>query len=66
MIIPKWLFQELFVNIPRKLNNPKLFKQIARENSRRIDEKLNEDLAEEIRKPFLFTDRALQIGFFLL
>ena len=32
MIITKWLFQEPLQNRPRKINNPKSLKQIARHN----------------------------------
>ena len=62
MIIPEWLFQELFENKINKIYNPKPLRQLARANIRLDDRQLNSELARRMNIPYYFTDRALQIG----
>ena len=50
MIIPEWLFQELMVNIPRKIFISKPLKQMAGENNKLDDKNLNKELAKKINK----------------
>ena len=51
MIIPDWLFKKPFENKSQKIDNPKLLKEVARENSKMDDEQLNKELAEKILNP---------------
>ena len=59
MIIPEWLFKEPLENKKKKIHNPKLLKQIAREIIKLDDEQLNKKLAKKIIYPYYFTDRSL-------
>ena len=63
MIIPERLFQEPVENKINEIYNPKSLKQLARDNIRLDDRKLNDELAERMINPYYFTDRALQGGF---
>ena len=56
--IPEWLFEETIENKKKKIYNPKSLEQLAREK-RKIDD---EELAKKLFKPYIFTNRALQIG----
>ena len=62
LIIPEWLFQERFENKNKKLYNPKLLKQVARDNIKLDDKQLYEEIARKMFKPYCFTDGALQVG----
>ena len=46
-----------------KLYNPKSLKQIARDNIKLDDKKLNEELAKKMINPYILTDRNLEVGF---
>ena len=59
MIILEWLFQEPVENKINKIYNPKSLKQIARDNIRLDDKKLNKELANRMLNPYYFTDNAL-------
>ena len=63
MIIPEWLFQEPVENKINKIYNPKLLKQLARDNFRLDDRQLNKELAKKMINPSYFTNRALQVAF---
>ena len=63
IILPDWLFQESIENKIKKLNIPKSFKQIARNNVRLDDEQLKKELAKKMLNPYYFTDRILKVGF---
>ena len=60
MILPEWLYRE---PVETKLNNPNSLKQIARDNIKLDDKKLNEELARKMTNPYNFTDKALRVGF---
>ena len=46
MIVPEWLFKEEQAPVKnKKAYNPKTLKQIARENNKLNDKKLDKDLA---------------------
>ena len=47
LIIPEWLFQESFENKNKKLYNPKLLKQVARDNINLDDKQLYEEIAKK-------------------
>ena len=62
MILPEWLFkaeQPPNKNKFEKVYNPKIVKQIARENIK-INDK---ELAKEMINPYYFIDENLKIGF---
>ena len=63
MIIPEWLFKEPNENKINKIYNPKSLKQLARNNIRLDDKKLNKELARKMINPYFFTDGNLQVGF---
>ena len=66
MIITEWLFREPNENlkiIPRRIHNPKPLREIARENIKTDDKKLNKELATQINNPYYFTDRILKKAF---
>ena len=58
-IIPEWLFQEPVENKIKKILNPKLLRQLTRDNIRLDDRQLNGELARRMLNPYYFTDRAL-------
>ena len=51
MIIPDRLFQEPVENKIEKINNPKSLKQLARNEIKVDDEKLNKELARKMINP---------------
>ena len=63
MIIPEWLFQEPVENKINKIYNPRSLKQLARDNTRLDEKRLNEDLAKKMPNPYYFTDRNFKEGF---
>ena len=63
MIIPEWLFQEPIENKIKKVYNPRSLTQIARNNIKLDDKRLNKELAKKMLNPYYFTDRNLKIGF---
>ena len=57
MIIPEWLFKEKQTphrNKNKKVYNPKILKQIARENIKMKDEALDKKLAKKMYNPYFF------------
>ena len=63
MIIPDWSYQELVENKIKKIYNPRSLKQIARDNVRLDNKRLNKELAKEMITPYYFIDRNLRVGF---
>ena len=63
MIIPEWLFQEPVENKIIKKFNPKILKQLARDNIRLDDKQLNKELAKKMLNPCFFFDRNFKVGF---
>ena len=63
MIIPEWLFQEPVENKIKKIYNPRSLRQIARDNIKLDDKRLNKELPRKMINPYYFTDRNLQVGF---
>ena len=63
MIIPEWLFQEPVENKIKEIYNPKSLKQLARDNIRLDDKKINKVSAKKMVNPYYFEDRALRVGF---
>ena len=63
MIIPEWLYSETVENKINKKYKAKSLKQIARDNIRLNDRKLNGELYGRMLNQYYFTDRALQVGF---
>ena len=63
MIIPEWLFKEPIENKTDKVYNSKSLKQLARDNIRLDDKKINKELAKKMINPYFFTDRNLKVGF---
>ena len=63
LIIPDWLFQEPVENKIKKIYNPESLKQLARNNIKLDDKKLNKELAKKMINPYYFTDRILKVGF---
>ena len=61
MIIADWLFQEPIENKIKKLNNPKSFKQIARDNNTLDDKQLDKKLAKKMLNLYYFTDLKLKV-----
>ena len=62
-LIPEWLFQEPVENTINKIYNPKLLKQLARNNIKLNDKQLNKELAKKMLNPYYFTDRNFKVGF---
>ena len=66
LIIPEWLFKEEQTPIKKKTQkayNPKTLKQIARENIKMNDKKLDKELAKKMINPYYLIDENLKIGF---
>ena len=63
VIIPEWSFEEPIENKITKIYNPKILKQIARDNIKLDDKLLNKELAKKMLNPYNFTDRILKVGF---
>ena len=63
MIIPERLFQEPVENKIKKIYNPRSLRQIARDNIKLDDKRLNRELARKMINPYYFTDRNLQVRF---
>ena len=63
MITPEWLFQEPVENKLNKIYNPRSLRQLARDNNRLEDRKVNGELGRRMLNPYYLTDRALQVGF---
>ena len=66
MIIPERLFKEEQTPIQNKIKkvaNPKTLKQIARQNIKLNDKKINKELAKKMINPYYFIDENLKIGF---
>ena len=63
MIIPEWLFSETIDNKINKIHNPRLLKQVARDDIRLDEKQLNIELAKRMLNPYYFTDRASRVGF---
>ena len=66
MNIPDWFFKEdqaPIKNKIKKIYNPETLKQIARENIKINDEKLDKELAKKRNNPFYFIDEKLKNGF---
>ena len=62
------LFQEPIENsdnIPRRICNPRPLREIAGESIKTHDNQLDRALARKKINPHYFTDRALQIRFFI-
>ena len=65
MIIPEWLFKQEQTpnkNKVKKVYNPKTLKQIARENIKMNDKKLDKELAKKMFNPYYFNDEKLKNG----
>ena len=66
MITPEWLFKEEQTpnkKKTQKVYNPKTLKQIARENIKMNDKKLDKEIAKKMINPYNFFDENLKIGF---
>ena len=66
MIIPEWLFKQEQTPIKNKVKNiynPKTLRQIARENIKKNDKNLDEELAKKMINPYYFIEENLKIGF---
>ena len=64
----KWLYLNGYFKNLLKIKstnkyNPKSLKQLARDNIRIDDKKLNKELANRMLNPYYFADNALQVGF---
>ena len=62
MIIPERLFQEPVENRINEKCNPKSLKQLARDNIKLDDNRLNKELAKKMINLYYFTDRNLKVG----
>ena len=63
MIIPEWLFQEPVENKIKKIYNPKLLSQLARDNIRLDDKQFKKELAKKMINPYYFTDKNLKVAY---
>ena len=66
MILPELLFKDERAPIKNQIENvynPETLKQIARENIKRNDKKLEKELAKNKISPYYFIDKNLKIGF---
>ena len=65
MMIRESLFQEPVENKVKKIYNPQSLKQLARNNIKLDDKKLNKEIAKKMINPYYFTDKNLKIGFII-
>ena len=59
MIIPEWLFREERTPIKKKIQkvyNPKTLKQIARQNNKLNDKKVDKEIAKKMISPYYFNN----------
>ena len=61
MFIPEWLSKEPIENKKIKIYNPKTLKQLALENIKLDDKRLNNEIPKKVIDPYYFTDRVLQV-----
>ena len=63
MNLPEWLFEEKQApckNKIKKVYNPKPSKQIAKENFKSIDKKLENEIFKRMKSPFYFIKEKLK------